>query len=120
MNRGVGFYNKDWFSIKESKDLLYESIIRILMTAPGERVMRPAFGAGMRDRLFELVTPDYLQDLAIAIHTALLQYEKRVVVKEVQTELDENEGIVRVKIVCERDDDPEGTEVITLKYNVTV
>jgi phage baseplate assembly protein W len=120
MSRGVGFYNKDWFSMKEGKDLLYESIIRILMTAAGERVMRPAFGAGMRDRLFKLATPDYLQDLAIDIHSALLQYEPRVVVKEVQTELDENEGIVRIKIICERADDPDETEIITLKYDVTV
>ena len=120
MSRGVGFYNKDWFSMKEGKDLLYESIIRILLTAPGERVMRPAFGAGMRDKLFNLATPDYLQDLAIAIHTSLLQYEQRVIVREVQTELDENENVVRVKIICERDDDPDETEVITLKYNVSV
>lgn len=118
MSKGVGFYNKDWFAIKEGKDLLYESIIRILMTAPGERVMRPDFGAGMRDNLFELVTPDYLQDIAISIHSSLMRYEPRLVVKEVQTEFDSDQGIIRVRIISERQDDPDENEIITFRYNV--
>ncbi len=120
MSRGVGFYNKDWFSMKEGKPLLYESIIRILMTTPGERVMRPNFGAGMRDRVFDLVTPDYLQDLAIKIHTSLMQEEPRIVVQEVQTEFDSDEGIIRVKVVSERDDDPDKSEIMTFKYNTSI
>jgi phage baseplate assembly protein W len=118
MSKGVGFYNKDWFAIKENKELLYESIIRILMTAPGERVMRPDFGAGMRDNLFELIAPDFLQDLAISIHSSLMRYEPRLIVKEVQTEFDSAHGVIRVRVVSERDDDPDETEVMTFKYNV--
>jgi phage baseplate assembly protein W len=118
MSKGVGFYNKDWFAMKEGKDLLYESIIRILMTAPGERVMRPDFGAGMRDNLFELVTPDFLQDLAIVIHSSLLNNEPRIVVKEVQTEFDDDEGVIKIRIISERDDDPDENEIITFRYNV--
>jgi len=118
MSRGVGFYNKDWFVIKEGKDLLYESVIRNLMTTPGERVMRPDFGAGMRNNVFELVTPDFLQDLAISIHSSLMRYELRLVVKEVQTEFDSDQGIIRVRVISERDDDPDETEMMTFKYNV--
>lgn len=118
MSRGVGFYNKNWFAIKEGKDLLYESIIRILMTTPGERVMRPDFGAGMKNNLFELIAPDFLQDLAISIHSSLIRYEKRLVVKEVQTEFDSEYGIIRVRIISERDDDPDETEVTTFRYIV--
>lgn len=118
MSKGVGFYSKDWFAIKENKDLLYESIIRILMTTPGERVMRPDFGAGMRDNLFELVTPDFLQDLAISIHSSLMRYEPRLKVKEVQTEFDSDQGIIKVRVISERDDDPDEVEVTTLNYNV--
>jgi phage baseplate assembly protein W len=120
MARGVGFYGKDFFSMKSGKDLLYESIIRILLTSPGERVMRPTFGAGMKSQLFNLVTPDYLQDLAITIHSSLIENERRIVVKEVQTEFDETEGIVKVKVITERQDDPDEDEVITFRYNVNV
>ena len=118
MSKGVGFYGKDWFVMKNGKDLLYESIIRILMTAPGERVMRPNFGAGMRSNLFELVTPDFLQDLAISIHSSLMNYEPRLVVKEVQTEFDSDQQIVKVHVISERDDDPDETETVTFRYNV--
>lgn len=90
------------------------------MTSPGERVMRPTFGAGMRSQLFNLVTPDYLQDLAINIHSSLIQYEPRVIVKEVQTEFDDTENVVKVKIIAERQDDPDEDEIITFRYNVNV
>lgn len=118
MSTGVGIYNNDWFAIKTGKPLLYESMIRILMTSPGERVMRPNFGAGLRNNLFELVTPDYLQDLAISIHASILQYEPRIKVKEVITEHDESENIIRIKIISVKDEDPNDTETITLRYNV--
>lgn len=118
MPRGVAFYGSEWFKIKENKDLLYESIIRILMTSPGERVMRPDFGAGMKSNLFELATPDYLQDLAISIHSSLTTYEPRLSVLEVQTEFDREQGIVKVHIVSEKESDPDVTETTTFRYNV--
>jgi phage baseplate assembly protein W len=119
MAKGVGFYGKDWFSIKEGREIIYESVIRILMTAPGERVMRPIFGAGMRDSLFNLITPDFLQDLAVKIHSALLEFEKRLAVVEVQTDYDEDEGVVRVHVISERTDNPDETETVTFRYNVS-
>jgi phage baseplate assembly protein W len=119
MEKGVGFYNKDWFSIKKGKDLLYESVIRILMTAPGERVMSPNFGAGINRQLFELVTPDLLQDLATMIHIKLDQYESRLfLIKEVQTEFVENENIIKIHIFFARYEDPDNVEKATFNYNV--
>jgi hypothetical protein len=88
------------------------------MTSPGERVMRPNFGAGMKTNLFELVTPDYLQDLAISVHTALLNYEPRLNVLEVETEFDRAEGVVKVHVITTRENDPDATETTTFRYNV--
>lgn len=100
MSKGVGFYNKKWFAIKEDKELIAESIIRILLTKRGERVMRPSFGGGVNDLLFGLMTPDALQELAIQIHSAIQTYEGRVTVVDVQTEIVE-ETAVRIRVFVE-------------------
>jgi phage baseplate assembly protein W len=122
MARGLGFYNSDWFKIKKEKDLIYENIIRILMTSKGERVMRPDFGVGLNRSLFELVTPDTLQDIAIMIHTEIDAYEDKVTVDDVQTELTDERDAIKIHVFFSRKDIPtnelNGTEELTLKYNL--
>ena len=98
MAKGVGFYNQDWFVIKTGKDLIYESIIRIIMTSPGERLMRPDFGGGLRDELFNVITQDTLQDLVVKIHRSIAEYEPRVNVDEVTATL-AAENTIRLGII---------------------
>lgn len=117
MARGLGFYNKPWFAIKQGKDLIYESIIRILLTSPGERVMDPTFGVGMRKKVFMTLTPDNLQDLAVEIHSKLSNEEPRIKILEVQTEYLEEDHALRIHIITQRVDDT-SQEEITLKYNI--
>ena len=118
MAKGVGFINEDWFTIKTGKELIYESIIRILMTTPGERVMRRDFGVGLNRKLFSLATPDLLQDLAVSIHSSLDRYEDRATVIDVQTELiDDN--VIKIHIFMEKETDPDDVEELTLKYNLS-
>jgi phage baseplate assembly protein W len=117
MATGIGFYGKDWFSIKKDQELISESIIRILMTSPGERVMRPSFGVGMSRKLFKLVTPDMLQDLAVSIHSALRNYEPRVVIVDVQTEY-VVPNIVKIHIISEKPEDPTLTNTLTFNYPI--
>jgi phage baseplate assembly protein W len=117
MARGYGFYNKDWFAIKQGKDLIYESIIRILMTSPNERVMTPTFGVGMRSKVFMTITPDTLQDLAVEIHSKLVQFENRIKVTEVQTEFNEDDLSLKIHLFTQRIDSTE-IEEITLSYDI--
>ncbi len=71
----------------------------VLMTAPGERVMRPQFGCRIWDLLFEPVTPNLLGLIAEAVRDALAQWEPRVEVDQVIPVPDEaNGGLVRVAI----------------------
>ena len=51
----------------------------MLLTAPGERVMRPRFGCEIWDLLFEPVTPNLLGLIAEAVYEALGQWEPRIV-----------------------------------------
>jgi phage baseplate assembly protein W len=117
MAKGIAFYQKPFFEIKTDKDLIYESMIRILMTAPTERVMRPGFGVGMNRQVFKLATPDFLQDLAVNIHTQLKTYEQRVTVVDVQTEF-EDPDIVRIRIFSQKVEDPTQIESVTLTYTI--
>ncbi len=63
---------------------LDRSIQIVLMTAPGERLMRPEFGCRIWDLLFEPVTGNLLGLVAEAVRDALAQWEPRIEVEEVQ------------------------------------
>ncbi len=62
---------------------LDRSMAVVLATAPGERVMRPQFGCRIWDLLFEPVTPNLLGLMSQAVRDALVQWEPRVVVEDV-------------------------------------
>ncbi|WP_244930182.1 GPW/gp25 family protein [Nocardioides sp. W7] len=71
----------------------------VLMTAPGERLMRPQFGCRIWDLLFEPVTANLLGLISQAVRDALAQWEPRVVVEDVHPEPDvENPSLVRINI----------------------
>jgi uncharacterized protein len=85
--------------LTDTADDIERSMQIILMTAPGERVMRPAFGCEIWDLLFEPITPSLLGLVAQAVYEALGQWEPRIVVDEVTpTGDDKNDGAVRVFI----------------------
>src|SRR5690606_37639463 len=63
-----------------------ESIVLILSTAPGERVMMPEFGCGMHDLVFE---PNDSRTIALVVHLvrqALTRFEARIDVLDVHAE----------------------------------
>lgn len=58
--------------------------IRIIVgTDPGERVMRPDFGAGLRAFVFEPLSPSTLESLRQRVRTALVDWEPRIDVENV-------------------------------------
>lgn len=78
---------------------LDSSIELVLMTAPGERLMRPQFGCRIWDLLFEPVTGNLLGLIAEAVRDALAQWEPRIVVDEVKPEPDpDNHALVRIQV----------------------
>ncbi|WP_092625605.1 GPW/gp25 family protein [Jiangella sp. DSM 45060] len=79
---------------------LDRSIRVILLTAPGERVMRPQFGCRIWELMFEPVTPNLIGLIAEAVREAIARWEPRVEVEEVTPVQDEEEsGLVRIGIV---------------------
>lgn len=78
---------------------LDRSIRIVLMTAPGERVMRPQFGCRIWELLFEPVTANLLGLIAVAVRDALAQWEPRVEVEDVVPTPDPDDpSLVRIAI----------------------
>ena len=79
---------------------LDRSIRIVLLTAPGERVMRPQFGCRIWDLLFEPITPNLLGLIAEAVRDAIAQWEPRVEVEQVVPMADDNDdALVRIDII---------------------
>lgn len=71
----------------------------VLMTAPGERVMRPRFGCDIWDLLFEPITENLLGLIAAAVYEALGQWEPRIEVDEVTPVPDPDDStLVRINV----------------------
>jgi uncharacterized protein len=60
-----------------------ESILIILGTAKGERVMRPDFGCGIHDLVFAAVTTQLIAQIESTARDALRTYEARIDVRRV-------------------------------------
>jgi phage baseplate assembly protein W len=67
----------------EYEDSVRQSIWLILATAKGERVMRPDFGCGIHDLVFETLTPGIAGRATTAVREALLRLEPRIDVREI-------------------------------------
>jgi uncharacterized protein len=77
-----------------------QSIRIILMTRPGERIMRPAFGGGLENMLHRentLTTRRQIRDL---ITQSLQRWEKRIILDRVDVwEIEDRPSAIRVEIV---------------------
>ena len=66
-----------------------QAIELILATAPGERPMRPEFGCGVHDFVFDSIDATTVGKMELAIRDALDRWEPRVFVETVEFNLDE-------------------------------
>jgi phage baseplate assembly protein W len=63
-----------------------QSILIILGTDRGERLMRPDFGAGLQDFVFSPVTFTTMEQIRVRVQEALVDWEPRIEVLEVTVE----------------------------------
>src|SRR5918997_53657 len=67
-----------------------QAISIILSTAPGERPMRPEFGCGVHDYVFDVLDAATLGQMETEVRRALERWEPRIDVLDVDFELDGN------------------------------
>ncbi len=70
----------------ESEEDIRQSILIILETAPGERVMRPNFGCGIHELVFAAVDSTVIQRICSTVEEALRRCEARIDVLEVKVD----------------------------------
>ena len=75
---------------------VYEEDVRqairiILTTSPGERVMRPDFGAGLKDFVFEPINTTTMALIEQRVEKALLTWEPRIDLQSVTVKSDAQE-----------------------------
>lgn len=68
-----------------------QAIMIIMGTEPGERIMRPDFGAGLNRFVFEPVNRTTMSLVQTRVYEALVDWEPRIEVKEVTVTTDVNE-----------------------------
>jgi len=77
-----------------------ESILIILRTAPGERVMRSDFGCGIHDLVFDVVNVAMLTRVETSVRDAMLRYEARIEVLSVHADpLRAADGMLLIKLM---------------------
>jgi len=80
--------------LAEYEESIRQSIRIILETARGERVMRPDFGCGIHERVFALNDSATRGIIADEVREALLNWEPRIDVLEVEARAEGSEGQV--------------------------
>lgn len=66
------------FALSESDDNVDEAIRLILGTAPGERPMRPEYGCGIHDLIFDSIDASLSGRVAIDVRESLTRWEPRI------------------------------------------
>jgi uncharacterized protein len=59
-------------------------ILAVLLTNPGERVMRPTYGAGIFNYVWENEDPLIQQEIISAVNTAVATWEPNVTINQIQ------------------------------------
>lgn len=75
---------------KDDRDVLKSSVIWIVLTATGERVMLPEFGTPIMSLLFDPADPTTLQRLKQEVRDAIARWDNRVTFLDLTVEKRQN------------------------------
>ena len=68
----------------EGEDKIRGSVLSILSTALGERVMRPDFGSEIHNQVFATINTATISSLSYSVQEALIKWEPRIRVENIQ------------------------------------
>lgn len=85
----------------EYEESVRQSVWNILGTAKGERVMRPDFGCGIYDLVFELNSASTAGKVAQEVKDSLLLYEPRIDVRDIQVQPGDSSELLMISIEYE-------------------
>lgn len=77
---------------------VFEAIWTVLGTAKGERAMRPDFGCGIYDLVFEMNSASTAGRVAQEVRDALLDFEPRIDVRDIQVRPENGGEVLLISI----------------------
>jgi phage baseplate assembly protein W len=84
----LGVDRRGDIALAHGEDDVEQAMSIILSTAPGERPMRPEFGCGVHDYVFDVIDAATLGRMEEEIHVALERWEPRIDVLSIDFDLD--------------------------------
>lgn len=100
-------------SRQEDKELIKNDLLQLLLTVPGERVMRPSYGVNLRNFVFEDLTDIALEILRDELQTKIAEYERRIKVRKIDVIGDTERLGVQITIAYTLNSDP--TQVVVFE-----
>ncbi len=85
---------------------IQEAIRLIIMTCKGERLMRPDFGCGLQDFLFDGMDYDTTSQMRQEIQRSLTNWEPRITDVEVDVEMNEGKLMIHVAYIVRATNNP--------------
>lgn len=85
-------------SRQEDEQIIKNDLLQLLLTIPGERVMRPDFGVNLRNAVFEPNDTETVGALVNEIRQQIELYDKRIIVDDVQIVTDESNNGMTIRI----------------------
>jgi phage baseplate assembly protein W len=92
----------------KDEDSVKESIKNLILTDPGERLMQPFIGGGIRALLFENITPAVIKIIEDRVRTTVEIYEPRAELIDVtvSSNIDDNQVGVTVRFYVQSQQQP--------------
>lgn len=87
------------FRMSSEEENIRQSIELILMTGRGERVMKPEFGCGLKQYIYETMDYGTITEIEREVRDALIRWEPRITEVEVEADLENGqENLLRIQI----------------------
>lgn len=92
------FRTKQAVLVSQVQDI-EQSLYILLSTTPGERIMQPTYGCGLRRMVFETINESTITEIKDIVSRAVLFFEVRITLHEVQVETDALlDGVLRLRL----------------------
>ncbi len=82
----------------DEEEDIRQSLIILLSTIKGERIMQPDYGANMEELLFEPLNVSFAKRMSESIERAILFYEPRIKTDDISFNQDNENGLVEIRI----------------------
>jgi len=84
--------------LQTNERIIKNDLLQLLLTIPGERVMRPSLGTPIRSTVFDPGDQNTVDALEASIRSAIDKWEERVGVEEVRMELNADSNTLNITI----------------------